>query len=323
MRDVQHRLAALGVAVGPDPSGVYGPGTVAAVRAFQERRGLRVDGVCGVHTWAALVEASWRLGDRPLFLTSPVLRGDDVAELQRRLGSLGFDAGRVDGIFGPRSEQALTDFQRNGGLVTDSICGPSTVLALARLGGGGDGPGQVAASVASVRERERHRRRPPSLAGRTIAIGEAGGLDALVRAIAASVGAAGGTPVLVQHPDESAQAAQANAIEADAFVGVAVAATGDEAPLGCSTAYYRSPSGWESPEGRHLAEVVHATLLPVLGATDAGIRGMAVPVLRETRMPAVLTELGAPAVVVARTADVAGAVTAALRRWTDHAAVAP
>lgn len=318
MRDVQHRLVALGVDVGGDESGTYGPGTAAAVRAFQDRRGLRVDGVCGPHTWSALVEAGWRLGDRPLFLTTPLVRGDDVAELQRRLGNLGFDAGRVDGIFGVLTERALRDFQRNGGLVTDAICGPSTIQALARLGGtgSGDGPGLASSSIASVRERERHRRRPPSLSGRTIAVGEPGGLDALARAVAAAVGAAGGSPVLVQHPDESAQAAQANAIEADAFVGLGVTSGRSG---GCGTAYYRSPSGWESPEGRRLAELLHCVLLPVLGATDDGVRGMAVPVLRETRMPAVLAELGAPSVVVERSAELAAAITAALRQWTDHA----
>lgn len=331
MRDVQHRLVALGFAVGGDDAGAYGDGTVAAVRAFQERRGLRVDGVCGRDTWAALVEAGWRLGDRPLFATAPMLRGDDVGELQRRLSCLGFDAGRLDGIFGPRTEGALVDFQRNAGLVTDAICGPATLTALARLGGGapsgpsGSGGGLAAgsSSVASVREREQHRRRPPSLAGRTIAIGEAGGLDALARAVSAAVAAGGGSPVLVQHPEESSQAAQANALGVDAFVALAVATPepagdgpGDAAA--CCTAYYRSPAGWESPEGRRLAELVHAALLPVLAAVDGGVRGMSVPVLRETRMPAVLAELGAPATVVERSAAVASALAAALQRWADH-----
>ena len=36
-----------------------------------------------------------------------MLRGDDVAELQRRLNALGFDAGREDGILGPETEAAL------------------------------------------------------------------------------------------------------------------------------------------------------------------------------------------------------------------------
>src|SRR6266545_3977054 len=47
-----------------------------------------------------------------------MLRGDDVYELQRELGSLGFDAGRVDGIFGPRTLEALLGFQRNAGVTT-------------------------------------------------------------------------------------------------------------------------------------------------------------------------------------------------------------
>ena len=43
----------------------------------------------------------------------PDLRGDDVAELQVRLAQLGFNPGRIDGIFGPLTEDALRDFQRN------------------------------------------------------------------------------------------------------------------------------------------------------------------------------------------------------------------
>jgi N-acetylmuramoyl-L-alanine amidase len=283
------------------------------VRAFQERRGLRVDGVCGDHTWSALVEAGWRLGDRPLYLTAPMQRGDDVAELQRRLGCLGFDAGRIDGIFGPNTDRALQDFQRNGGLVADSICGPATLAALARLGSSSDRPGP-ASSVAAIRERERHRRRPQMLEGRTIAVGEAGGLDALATAVAGALTVAGARAVLVQHPDPSAQAAQANALDVDAFVGLTLGSAG------CITAYYRSPTGDESPEGRRLAELLEESVRPVLGGPDGEARGMAVPVLRETRMPAVLVELGAPALVVQRSAELAGAVTDALRRWVVSAA---
>jgi N-acetylmuramoyl-L-alanine amidase len=320
--DLQHRLSALGFAVGDDPPGTYGPGTTAAVQAFQERRGLRVDGVVGNHTWAALVEAGWRLGDRPLYLTSPMLRGDDIAELQRRLGCLGFDAGRIDGIFGPQTERALQDFQRNGGLVADSICGPATLAALGRLGTSVDRPGP-SSSVAAVWERERHRGRPQMLQGRTFAVGEAGGLDALATAVSGALTVAGARAVLVQHPDPSEQAAQANALEVDAYVGLSLGGgAGSLVSGGCVAAFYRSPDGFESPEGRRLAELVQAAVVPVLGATDGGIRGMAVPVLRETRMPAVLVELGAPTVVVQRSAELAAAVTDALRRWVVSAPTA-
>ena len=311
MRDVQHRLVALGFGCGDDEPGVFGDGTAAAVCGFQDRRGLHADGVCGDHTWAALVEAGYRLGDRLLYLSSPLQRGDDVAELQRRLGSLGFDAGRIDGIFGERTNRALLDFQRNGGLVTDATCGPATLAALARLGPTSSGAGSPH-SVAAVWERERHRRRPQTLEGRTVAVGETGGLDAVARAVSAALAASGGRSVLLQHPDPRAHAAEANALEVDCYLGLALR---DGEGGGCSTAYYRSPDGWESPEGRRLADLVQGAVVPVLGATDAGVRGMAVPVLRETRMPAVVTELGAATVVVERSADLAAALTGALRRW--------
>ena len=54
--DVQRRLVEQGFSSGVDPEGTYREGTRAAIEAFQYRRGLRVDGVCGRHTWSALVE---------------------------------------------------------------------------------------------------------------------------------------------------------------------------------------------------------------------------------------------------------------------------
>jgi N-acetylmuramoyl-L-alanine amidase len=121
--DLQRRLSRLGLPLGIDHEGTFGPGTRAAVEAFQHRRGLRIDGVCGPQTWSALVEAGCRLGDRFLYRRSPMLRGDDVAELQQRLSALGFDTGRVDGIFGDQTSIALGDFQRN--VACPSITSPA------------------------------------------------------------------------------------------------------------------------------------------------------------------------------------------------------
>ena len=90
VKDVQQRLAALGHSTDADEPGVFGPATEAAVRAFQDRRGLRVDGICGEQTWAGLVEAGYALGDRWLYQTAPMLRGDDVGVLQRAQLNIGF-----------------------------------------------------------------------------------------------------------------------------------------------------------------------------------------------------------------------------------------
>lgn len=97
---------------GPDPE-VFDETLERAVRAFQQHKGLIVDGVVGVETFTAIDGARWALGDRILLHTPGHLqRGEDVVTLQERLNTLGFAAGRVDGRFGPLTEQAVRSFQR-------------------------------------------------------------------------------------------------------------------------------------------------------------------------------------------------------------------
>ena len=103
------------------------------VEAFQRSRGLPITGVVDFTTWSSLVEAGWRLGQRLLYLARPHLRGDDVAELQIRLAQLGFNPGRIDGIFGSILENALTDFQRNCGLEVSGALTRATFLDLLRM----------------------------------------------------------------------------------------------------------------------------------------------------------------------------------------------
>jgi N-acetylmuramoyl-L-alanine amidase len=106
---------------------------VVAVEAFQRSRGLPITGVVDATTWSRLVEASWHPGQRLLYLTRPNLRGDDVADLQVHLAQLGFNPGRIDGIFGPQLERALIDFQRNCGLTADGTLSQVTLRELTRM----------------------------------------------------------------------------------------------------------------------------------------------------------------------------------------------
>ena len=309
MRDLQRRLAGAGVRTDQTVPGVFCRGTERAVRQFQAQRGLREDGSCGPQTWSALVEASYALGDRVLFLRSPMLRGDDVAELQRLLGRFGFDAGRVDGIYGPQSASALGEFQRNVGLHGDGICGFDTLRALRRLR-----PRPVAtAPVATVREDEQWRTAPRTLVGHRLVVGQTGGLSALVRALGRSLRQTGATVITVDDPDGTRQAAAANHFEASAFLGFTGTAQR------CSVAYYAVP-GFESVGGRRLAEAVGRALGPALGRPELSPAGMRMPVLRETRMPAVLCELGSVRYVTDHARGVAAALTAAVVDWV---AVAP
>jgi N-acetylmuramoyl-L-alanine amidase len=50
----------------------------------------------------------------------------DVWDLQYRLQSMGYDAGKMDGMYGSRTKQAVGRFQRDYGLSVDGIAGPQT-----------------------------------------------------------------------------------------------------------------------------------------------------------------------------------------------------
>lgn len=65
-----------------------------------------------------------------LHLTSPRMRGPEVAELQRRLGELGYSVGNLDGVFGPATAAAVRAFQRNQNLDPDGWVGALTWAAL-------------------------------------------------------------------------------------------------------------------------------------------------------------------------------------------------
>ena len=109
-------LTSKGVGEQFDSPVVLDPTTAKRVAAFQHDRGLPMTGVVDSLTWDRLVEGSWELGSRLLFLAKPFMRGEDVANLQVRLARLGFNPGRLDGIFGPKTEAALKEFQSNTGL---------------------------------------------------------------------------------------------------------------------------------------------------------------------------------------------------------------
>jgi soluble lytic murein transglycosylase-like protein len=112
--------------------GIAGPGTVAAVRAFQQRAGLTVDGIAGIRTRVAL----GKLG-RPLFGRRPLTQGKvgwDVSVLQFLLVKRGARSLPIDGHFGPKTERALRDFQRRERLLIDGIAGPATFAALDSAG---------------------------------------------------------------------------------------------------------------------------------------------------------------------------------------------
>ena len=286
----------------------FDEGLADAVRAFQQHRGIPVDGIVGPQTFRHLDEARWSLGDRVLlFNPGHLMAGDDVLSLQQRLVNLGFDCGRPDGVFGVATDAAVREFQRNVGATPDGMCGPATFRALQRLErtvGEGD-------FAAPLRERLSWDSERSGVAGKVVVL-DPGGADADERfaeeeaAILADVCArlegrlaALGTQVLMTRPPtptlvtESIRATFANEVGAHLLISLHVERVDLPNANGIASFYFGDPfGGSHSFAGRHAAEVMHDEVCRRTDLTDCRTHARTWDLLRLTRMPAVWMELG-------------------------------
>lgn len=283
--DVQTKLLRLGFDIGKTGvDGFFGAETEKAVRLFQSKRGLDVDGVVGPDTWHEMVEATYRLGDRQLYFREPPFRGDDVREVQATLNNLGFNAGRVNGVFGSLTDKAVRDFQKNTGMPVDGIVGDSTVVAMdnlkKRVSSGG---------ITGVWERNGRVYEESELFERRVAVSatgpEARRIVELLEAVMNDEGA--NVRLFADTISQEDLAKQANEYEADVVVSVEIDSSDDVSVSG-STCYYFDNGEYFSSRSRQIAEMVQNQLRRNLPLADNGIQGKNWTVLRATKMPAIV-----------------------------------
>lgn len=299
-------LVALGRLPAVPEQPVFDDATDVAVRAFQQDRGLAADGLVGPETYSALQAARLRLGDRLLSWQGRMLAGDDVAALQQRLSELGFDAGRADGLFGPRTEAALKSFQRDYGLRPDGVCGPATLRALRQLG-----RLVVGGRPQVLRETERLHASGSALAGKVVVVDPGhGGADRGASAHGleeASIAEdlafqlegrlqAMGVRVLLTRgwdtcPSDEERAAFANDAAADLLLSLHVDRADSPSCEGVAT-YHFGAGAESSTVGERLASLVQREVVARTGMCDGRVHAKTWALLRLTQMPAVRLELG-------------------------------
>jgi N-acetylmuramoyl-L-alanine amidase len=291
------------------PSDLFDQKLEEAIKAFQQERGLTASGLINEITQRALDEARWRLGDRILLLgAQSLMRGDDVAALQERLIQMGFNCGKVDGVYGIKTEAAVKEFQKSVGIVVDGKCGPSTLISLIRLVKTVQG-----GAPSALRESVKHSVRSPALANKVIVIDPSwGGQFAgenfhgvtesevvfdLAQRLEGRLLALGVNVVLTRSsknsPLEKERIEIANSVNADLLIALKVDSYKNEKANGVATYYYgRDDKGVHSVVGERFANLIQREICARTDLLNCRTHAKSWDLLRLTVAPAVRIDLG-------------------------------
>ena len=291
------------------PSDIFDEKLTQGIKAFQQERGLTATGVINEITSRSLEEARFKLGDRVLsFNSSSVMRGDDVSNLQDRLIQMGFNCGKVDGIYGANTEVAVKEFQKSVGILADGKCGPVTLIALMRLvktvSGG---------APSALRENVRHAVRSPALANKVIVLDPSWGgeftgenqngvVEAevvfdLAQRLEGRLIALGVNVVLTRSaknsPLEKDRIQVANSVSADLVIALKVDTYKNENANGVATYYYgRDDQGVSSVVGARFANLLQREICARTDLLNCHTHGKSWDLLRLTVAPTIRIDLG-------------------------------
>ena len=292
-----------------NPTDLFDEGLAQAIKAFQQERGLTATGLINEITQRCLDEARWKLGDRILALQSDsLMRGDDVSNLQDRLIQMGFNCGKVDGIYGSKTEASVKEFQKSVGVVVDGKCGPVTLISLMRLVKTVSGGAPTA-----LRESVRHAVASPALASKVIVIDPSWGGDFtgenqngviesevvfdLAQRLEGRLIALGVNVVLTRSaknsPLEKDRIATANSVNADLVIALKVDIYKNEKANGVATYYYgRDGAGVHSVVGERFANLIQREICARTDLLNCRTHGKSWDLLKLTTAPTARLDLG-------------------------------
>lgn len=107
--------------LGVEADGVFGSGTETALKAYQEKEGIAVDGIAGPDTF-------YKMGLIELILLREGTKGETVKLLQEKLQI------EADGKFGSGTAAAVKSYQEANDLAADGVAGPKTLAHMKILG---------------------------------------------------------------------------------------------------------------------------------------------------------------------------------------------
>ena len=291
------------------PSDIFDDNLTQGIKAFQQERGLTATGVINEITARSLEEARFKLGDRVLvFNAAALMRGDDVSNLQDRLIQMGFNCGKVDGVYGVNTEGAVREFQKSVGILSDGRCGPATLISLMRLV-----KTVLGGAPSALRESVKHSVRSPALANKVIVIdpswgGEFTGESAngvveseivfdLAQRLEGRLIALGVNVVLTRSannsPLEKDRIKVANTVSADLVIALKVDSYKNEKANGVATYFYgRDDKGVRSVVGERFANLIQREICARTDLLNCHTHAKSWDLLRLTTAPTVRIDLG-------------------------------
>ncbi|WP_342664629.1 N-acetylmuramoyl-L-alanine amidase [Marinococcus halotolerans] len=290
------------------PNGKFGPQTEAAVKEFQRDYDLYVDGVAGPKTLAKISEVlstkesddeagdddTNDVGDPGNYGSISIMKvgttHDGVVQLKLDLEALGFmSVSNPSNQFDSATDQAVKDFQRSKNLAVDGVAGPNTMKALrAALNVDETYPSESAVAGKTIVVDAGHGDHDPGAQGNGLKEKDIN-LETS-KYLASKLRAAGANVVMTRESDKylslSQRSSIANNAGADAFLSIHTNAGGGH---GIETYWY---SKYEGAESKELAEEIQSGIIRETSGRSRGVKEGNFHVIRETKIPSVLVELG-------------------------------